>query len=78
MYVYIFLCMCACTQSYLTLYDPMNCCLPGSSAHWIFQARILEWVAISYSNIYSFIYIQLNYCTVHLKLTEHYKSTINQ
>ena len=33
----------------LTLCDPMNCSLPGSSLHGIFQARILEWVAISFS-----------------------------
>ena len=38
------------TQSYLTLCDPMDCSLPGSSVHGIFQARILEWVAISFSN----------------------------
>ena len=36
-------------QSYLTLCGPMNCSLPGSSVHSILQARILEWVAISYS-----------------------------
>ena len=35
------------TQSYLTLRDPMDCCLPGSSIHGIFQARVLEWVAIA-------------------------------
>ena len=29
--------------------DPMDCSLPGSSIHGIFQARILEWVAIPYS-----------------------------
>ena len=29
--------------------DPMDCCLPGSSVHGIFQARILKWFAISYS-----------------------------
>ena len=33
----------------LTLCDPMDCNLPGSSAHGIFEARILEWVAISFS-----------------------------
>ena len=33
----------------LTLCDPMDCRLPGSSVHGIFQARILEWVAISFS-----------------------------
>ena len=34
-------------QSCLTLYDPMDCTPLGSSIHGIFQARILEWVAIS-------------------------------
>ena len=37
------------TQSCLTLCDPMNCSPPGSSVHGILQARILEWVAISFS-----------------------------
>ena len=36
-------------QSYLTLCDPMDCSLSGSSVHGIFQARILEWVAIPFS-----------------------------
>ena len=36
-------------QSCLTLCDPMDGSLPGSSAYGIFQARILEWVAISFS-----------------------------
>ena len=36
-------------QSCPTLCDPMDCNLPGSSVHGIFQARILEWVAISFS-----------------------------
>ena len=36
-------------QSFLTLCDPMDCSLPGSSVHGIFQARILERVAISSS-----------------------------
>ena len=34
-------------QSCPTLCDPMDCSLPGSSVHGIFQARVLEWVAIS-------------------------------
>ena len=38
------------TQSCPTLCDPMDCSLPGSSIHGIFQARILEWVAIFFSN----------------------------
>ena len=37
------------TQSCPTLCGPMDCSLPGSSVHGIFQARILEWVAISFS-----------------------------
>ena len=35
-------------QLCLTLWNPMDCSLPGSSVHGIFQARILEWVAISH------------------------------
>ena len=37
-------------QSCLTLSDPMDCILPGSSIHGIFQARVLEWVAIAFSD----------------------------
>ena len=37
------------TQSCPTLCDPIDCSLPGSSVHGIFQARVLEWVAISFS-----------------------------
>ena len=37
------------TQSCPTLCDPMGYSLPGSSLHGILQARILEWVAISFS-----------------------------
>ena len=39
-------------QSCLTLRDPMDCSLPGSSAHGIFQARVLEWGAIAFSSRY--------------------------
>ena len=38
------------TQSCATLSDPMNCSPPGSSVHGIFQARVLEWGAIAFSN----------------------------
>ena len=37
-------------QSYPILSDPMDCSLPGSSIHGIFQARVLEWGAIAFSS----------------------------
>ena len=37
-------------QSCPTLSDPMDCSLPGSSAHGIFQERVLEWVAVVFSD----------------------------
>ena len=46
------------TQSCPTLSDPMDCSLPGSSVHGIFQARVLEWGAIAFSGIC--VYIKLN------------------
>ena len=39
------------TQSRLTLSNPMDCSLPVSSIHGIFQARVLEWGAIAFSGI---------------------------
>ena len=41
-------------QSCLILHDPMDCSLPGSSVHGIFQARVLEWVAIEHQRIDAF------------------------
>ena len=41
-------------QSCRTLSDPMDCSLPGSSIHEIFQARVLEWGAIGFSDIYMY------------------------
>ena len=38
-------------QSCLTLSDPMDCSLPGSAVHGIFQAGVLEWGAIAFSSI---------------------------
>ena len=48
-------CVCArlCAQSCPTFCDPMNCSLPGASVHEILQAKIMEWVAISFSKGYS-------------------------
>ena len=43
-------CVCVCVaQSCLTLCDPMDCNVSGSSVHRMSQARRLEWVAICYS-----------------------------
>jgi len=41
-------------QSCPTLSDPMDCSLPGSSVHGIFQARVLEWVAIAFQKLREF------------------------
>ena len=40
------------TQSCLTLSDPMDCSLPGSSIHGLFRATVLEWGAIAFSRYY--------------------------
>ena len=40
---------CEVAQSCPTLHDPMDCSLPGSSIHGIFQERVLEWGAIAFS-----------------------------
>ena len=40
------------TQSCPTLSDPTDCSLPGSSVHGIFQASVLEWGAIAFSESY--------------------------
>ena len=49
-------------QSCLTLSDPMDCSLPGSSIHGIFQARVLEWCAIAFSKegLYQILLKDLN------------------
>ena len=44
-------------QLCLTFRNPMDCSLPGSSVHGIFQARVVEWGAIAFSNIYTSICI---------------------
>ena len=49
--------MCWVTQLCLTLCNPKNCSLPGSSVHGIFQARILEQVAISFSKFHIISYL---------------------
>ena len=46
-------------QSCLTLSDPMDCSLPGSSIHGIFQARVLEWGAIAFSESKMLLVVQI-------------------
>ena len=63
--VCVCVCVCAClvVQLCLTLCNPMDCNPPSSSVPGIFQARILEWVAISYSRVYQYvILVSLNQC----------------
>ena len=57
-------------QSCPTLSDPMDCSLPGSSIHGIFQARVLEWGAIAFSQAaaYTIIY---KYCMINIRTSEH-------
>ena len=60
-------------QSCLTLRDPMDCSLPGSSIHGIFQARVLEWGAIAFSAITDDILLEVEisiciYSTKHILL----------
>ena len=47
--VCVCVCVCVYAQSCPTLSDPMDFSLPGSSAHGILQARVLEWVSIAFS-----------------------------
>ena len=63
------------TQSCLTLSNPMDCSLPGSCVHGIFQARVLEWVAIAFTNpflLLNFIHKTYHYphYTDHTHLSE--------
>ena len=53
--IYIYICVLF-TQSCLTLCNPTDYSLPGSSVHEILQARMLVWVAISFSSIYIYIH----------------------
>ena len=50
-YVYVSAAAAKSLQSCLTLCDPMDSSLPGSSVHGIFQARVLEWGAIAFSDM---------------------------
>ena len=52
-----------------TLSDPMDCSLPGSSIHGIFQARVLKWGAIAFSDIYRYIYMY-----IHIHIMKYYSA----
>ena len=54
-------------QSCPTLCEPMDCSLPGSFVHGIFQARVLEWVAISFSK-YSYSCVSIAIYEYSMKL----------
>ena len=56
------------TQSCPTLSDPMDWSLPGSSIHGIFQARVLEWGAIAFSNGYATLPIRVNRLTIGIRM----------
>ena len=44
-------------QSRQTLCDPVDCSLPGSSVHGIFQARVLQWGAIAFSDVATYTFL---------------------
>ena len=47
----------------LTLWNPIDCSLPGSFVHGVFQTRLLEWVAISYSSHIIYTSIKASWCS---------------
>ena len=53
-------------QSCLTLRDPMDCSLLGSSIHGIFQARVLEWGAIAFSSVLDIVRQLFFQCSFYL------------
>ena len=61
-------------QSSPTLSDPMDCSLPGPSIHEIFQARVLEWGAITFSAMCVCVYIYPNVLFLWRILIESYTS----
>ena len=54
-------------QSCPTLHDPMDCSLPGSSIHGIFQARVLEWGAIALTLLGNCSKVVACFCTLSLR-----------
>ena len=61
--IYLLLC-CSIAQSCLTLWEPMDYGLPGSTVHGIFLARILRWIAIPFSRGFSWHKDQTQVCCI--------------
>ena len=61
-------------QSCLTLSDPMDCSLPGSSVHGIFQAKVLEWGAIAFSTSSVHYTLNSSWCLTSDKMNFFYNS----
>ena len=49
-----------------TVFDPMDCSPPGSSIRGIFQARVLEWGAIAFSDSYIYMCLYISVCVCHI------------
>ena len=59
-HTYIYMCTCSVAKLWLTPCNPNDCNAPGSSVHEVFQARILEWVAIPFTrDVYVYIHVPL-------------------
>ena len=56
-----------------TLSNHMDCSLPGSSVHGIFQARVLEWGAIAFSEIMSTLKLFINKNCVHMNMLKDFQ-----
>ena len=65
-------------QSCPTLCDPIDGSPPGSTIPGILQARTLEWVALSFSNICICMYLKLSHFAGHQKLRQHFELTALQ
>ena len=55
-------------QSCPTLRNPLDCSPPGSSVHGIFQARVLEWVAIAFSNIDTSLKVRTSFLSICVRI----------
>jgi len=70
-YHFLLQCMKVKRESEVRLSNPMDCSLPGSSIHGIFQARVLEWGAIAVSEIIDSLYYFLISSNIETLITEH-------